>query len=108
VLAADPEIRPGDVYLQCQREEVGSQKIEAISKTPKTQMEIFVCLVGFGFSRQGFSVEPWLSWNSLCRPGWPPTQKSTCLCLPSAGIKGMYHQAQLQMEILKLNNPTVK
>jgi hypothetical protein len=25
----------------------------------------------FGFSRQGFSVYPLLSWNSLCRPGWP-------------------------------------
>jgi hypothetical protein len=23
--------------------------------------------------------------NSLCRPGWPRTQKFTCLCLPSAG-----------------------
>jgi hypothetical protein len=41
----------------------------------------------FGFLRQGFSVYLWLSWNSLCRPGWPRTQKSTCLCLPSAGIK---------------------
>jgi hypothetical protein len=41
------------------------------------------------FLRQGFSVWPWLSWNSLCRPGWPRTQKSACLCLPSAGIKGM-------------------
>ena len=20
--------------------------------------------------RQGFSIKPWLSWNSLCRPGW--------------------------------------
>jgi hypothetical protein len=48
----------------------------------------FVC-----FSRQGFSVYPWLSWNSLCRPGWPPTQKSTCLCLSSAGIKGVCHHA---------------
>ena len=26
----------------------------------------------------------WLAWNSLCRPGWPHTQRSTCL--PSAGI----------------------
>ena len=25
----------------------------------------------FGFPRQGFSLLPWLSWNSLCRPGWP-------------------------------------
>jgi hypothetical protein len=36
-------------------------------------------------------VYPWLSWNSLCRPGWPPTQKSACLCLPNAGIKGVRH-----------------
>jgi len=33
------------------------------------------------FQRQGFSVYPWMSWNSLCQPGWPQTQKSTCLCL---------------------------
>ena len=43
------------------------------------------------FWRQGFSMQPWLSWNSLCRPGWPRTQKSVCLCLPSAGIKGVHH-----------------
>jgi hypothetical protein len=53
---------------------------------------LFVCFCFvFVFSRQGFSVKPWLSWNSLCRPGWPWTQKSTCLCLPSAGIKGVRH-----------------
>jgi hypothetical protein len=49
----------------------------------------------FGFLRQDFSVYPWLSWNSLCRPGWPRTQKSSFLCLPSAGIKGMHHHARL-------------
>jgi hypothetical protein len=27
----------------------------------------------FSFSRQGISVQPWLSWNSLCRPGRPRT-----------------------------------
>jgi hypothetical protein len=32
-----------------------------------------------------------MSWNSLCRPGWPQTQKFPCLCLPSAGIKGVCH-----------------
>ena len=52
----------------------------------------FFFLLFFFFSRQGFSVQPWLSWNnSLCRPGWPRTQKSTCLCLPSTGIKGVRH-----------------
>jgi hypothetical protein len=34
------------------------------------------------------------SWNSFCRPGWPRTQKSACLCLPSAGIKGMCHHTR--------------
>jgi hypothetical protein len=49
----------------------------------------------FGFSKQGFSVWlSWLSWNSLCRPGWPRTQKFACLCLPSAGIKGVRHHTQ--------------
>jgi len=33
------------------------------------------------FSRQGFCVQPWLSWNSLCRPGWSQTQRCTCISL---------------------------
>ena len=37
-------------------------------------------------SRQGS-----LSGNSLCRPGWPRTQKSACFRLPIAGIKGVRH-----------------
>jgi hypothetical protein len=46
----------------------------------------------FGLSRQGFSVKPWLSWDWICRPGWPRTHRSACLCLPSAGTKGVRHQ----------------
>ena len=49
---------------------------------------LFCC---FCFSRQGFSVCPRLSWNSLCRPGWPQTQRSACLCLLNTGIKGVHH-----------------
>jgi hypothetical protein len=37
---------------------------------------IFICGRGGGF-KTGFSVYPWLSWSSLCRPGWPQTQKLT-------------------------------
>jgi hypothetical protein len=45
---------------------------------------IFACL----FLRQGFSVyKVSLACNSLCRPTHPQTQRSTCLCLQSAGIK---------------------
>jgi hypothetical protein len=39
----------------------------------------------FCFSRQGFSLKPCLSWNSVCTPGWPQIQKSACFCLLSAG-----------------------
>jgi hypothetical protein len=62
-------------------------------------------LVWFGFSRQGFS---------LCCPGCPRTcfidrlasnSKSSCLCLPSARIKGMcypclarYRDSKLRLE----------
>jgi hypothetical protein len=28
-----------------------------------------------GGGGQGFFVEPWLSWNSLCRAGWPQTYR---------------------------------
>jgi hypothetical protein len=52
LLSAEPSLQPVFIYL-------------------------FICYYYFilfyfiGFSRQGFSVLPWLSWNSLCRPGWP-------------------------------------
>jgi hypothetical protein len=51
-----------------------------------------VCLgFCFCFFEAGFLCIVLVSWNSLCRLGWPRTQKSACLCLPSAGIKGMCH-----------------
>ena len=51
-------------------------------------LDFFVCLFVL---RQGFSVYPWLSWNPLCRLGWPETQRSTYLCFPSAGTNGAHH-----------------
>ena len=50
---------------------------------------LFVCL----FVEKGFLCVV-LTVLELCRPGWPGTQKSDCLCLPSAGIKGVHHHAQ--------------
>jgi hypothetical protein len=32
-----------------------------------------------------------MSWNSVCTPGWPQTQRSPCLCLPSAVVKGVWY-----------------
>ncbi|GAB1300669.1 Caskin-1 [Apodemus speciosus] len=45
-------------------------------------------------------IRPWLSWNSLCRPGWPRTQKSACLCLPSAGITGVCHHRPARLVLI--------
>lgn len=33
--------------------------------------------------------------NSFCRPTWPQTQRSACVCLPSVKIKSMDHYAWL-------------
>jgi hypothetical protein len=42
-----------------------------------------------------------LSWNSLCRPGWPAAQGPACLCAKS---KGVHHQDQLFLNYLMLYN----
>ena len=52
-------------------------------------IRILMCLFFFIFQDRVSLVL--LSWNSLCRPGWPQTQRSSCLCLSSTGIKGIYH-----------------
>jgi hypothetical protein len=47
---------------------------------------------------QSISVQLWLSWNLIYRPSWPWTQRSTCLCLESARIKGVhYHHPTLML-----------
>jgi hypothetical protein len=55
---------------------------------PSSTFCLFACLfvLFIYLLKQGFSVEPWLSWNSSGIIGWTLTQKSACLCLPSAGI----------------------
>ena len=49
---------------------------------------LFVCL--FVWDRVS-QYTPGCPETHSVRPGWPQTQKSTCLCLPSAGIKGVLH-----------------
>lgn len=46
--------------------------------------------------RQVLAVLPWLSWNSLCKPGWPHAQASAFLCLLGAEIKGVHRQGWLE------------
>ena len=47
-----------------------------------------------------------MSWNSLCRPGWPGIQKSSSLCLSSAGIKDVHHHLPAPTRNSKLQFPT--
>ena len=44
---------------------------------------------------KGLTMHFWVTWNLLCRPDWPQTQRFACLCLPSARIKGVRHHAWL-------------
>ena len=37
------------------------------------------------------------------RQGWPQTQRSTCLFLPSAGINGVLHHPQLYFFLMHIN-----
>lgn len=41
------------------------------------------------FLRENFSVQPCVSWNSLCRSGWPNSQRSSssCFCLQRLQLK---------------------
>jgi hypothetical protein len=58
--------------------------------SPKKDTFLFVCFALF-FKTGFLSLCSPGCPRTLCRPGWPGTQKSACLCLPSAGIKGMRH-----------------
>jgi hypothetical protein len=64
--------------------ELVSSKEESKDSYPRLSLDLYMCC---GMC----TCVDRLSWNSLCRPGWPQTQKSSCLCLPSAGIKGVRH-----------------
>lgn len=44
-----------------------------------------------------------MSWNSLCRSGWP-CKRSTSLCLPSSGTKGMSHHTWPDLKLMRLKN----
>lgn len=38
------------------------------------EVRLFLVFSFFAFSRQGFSLELWLSWNSFCRAAQPRTE----------------------------------
>jgi hypothetical protein len=68
------------------------------SHTNKSQnyqyLVLFSVLFFFWFFETGY---PWLSWNSLCRPGWPRTQKSPCLCFLSTRIKSAHNHCPINV-----------
>lgn len=57
-----------------------------ISPASNFNVVVGFCLVVVFSHVRIFLCSPGLTWNSLCRPGRPRTQRSACLCLPSAGI----------------------
>jgi hypothetical protein len=59
---------------------------------------LFVCLFVF---ETGFLCVALPVLNSLCRRGWPQTQKSACLYLPRVRIEGVCHYCPAPASILK-------
>ena len=55
----------------------------SVSLSPSVSVCVCVCVrvhARAWFFQDSFSV--WLSWNLLCKPGWPlNSQKSTCLSI---------------------------
>lgn len=82
-------------FLRCDRRDSNYEFKLSFVKTQKVQVTF---ALSFSLS---FSFLSWLVWNSLYGPGsdfWgrpQKWQKSTCLCLLSAGTKGNHHQSQL-------------
>jgi hypothetical protein len=70
-------------------ENIGSKEMDTVG----LHRNLFVVVGGGGFVvvvffKTGFLLScP----GTHSRTGWPRTQKSACLCLPSAGIKGVGH-----------------
>ena len=54
-----------------------------------------ICSFLYLVSRQGFSVDPWLLWNFLCRPGCALPQRPSCLCSLVLGLKAFSTTARL-------------
>lgn len=54
----------------------------------------------FWFLRHGFSMEPWLTWNS-CKLA-AKSQRSTCFCLSCSRIKGVLHYAKCECLVVSL------
>lgn len=70
--------KSGDLDRSREREE--TQTHSELGQEPEPQQlvqlpgshavpSLFMLLFRFGFLRQGFPVQLWLSWSSLCRPG---------------------------------------
>jgi hypothetical protein len=87
----DPELQGWKISVS-----TGSERAKKTSRCcGNSETSLFVCLFLSFFllvfrDRVSLCSLPWLSWNSLCRPSWPRTQKSACLS--SAGIKGVCHR----------------
>ena len=51
-----------------------AMRSKSVSNTPPWSL-LSGLFLSFSFSRKGFFVQSWLSWNLLYRPGWPQTHR---------------------------------
>jgi hypothetical protein len=77
----------------------GDRRIRGTKPAPvkKEMIKETFCFVLFLFFRDRVSLNsPGCPGTHFVDQAGLGTQKSTCLCLPSAGIKGVHHHAQLK------------
>jgi hypothetical protein len=94
---------PGKFFCQLDKITKGHREYTSRSLLSKTGTNKLQLTVGFVCCLFVFQVRV-----SLCSPGCPGTQKSTCLCLPSAGTKGVRHHAWLTVGFLKSSSSSTQ
>ena len=78
-----------------------SWNIKKSSWYPPMSFKFHPYRLAFGVLETGFLCRFGASpVTSSCRPGWAQTQRSTCLCLPSAGIKGVQHHLLASLALI--------
>jgi hypothetical protein len=65
----------------------GSSEEQSVLLTTEPSLQLFFLRIFFFFKDRVSLYSPGCPGTHFCRPGWPRTQKSACLCLRVLGLK---------------------
>ena len=90
----EPSLHPWDEAFLIMMDDCFDVFLDSVCEN-FTEVFLFFFFLVFGFWFLVFGDRV-----SLYSPGCPRIQKSACLCLPSAGIKGMHHHCLATLRFL--------